>query len=83
VGVACGVAKSTVASSIAAIRCQLKKIAEYALAHDASKVHVRAALRDTLDKLKRPDEKVATFPSEPAHQQIACSEAIVKKERTQ
>jgi hypothetical protein len=42
--------------TLGAIRCQLNAIANLALANDALKLHVRCALRDALERLKRPGE---------------------------
>lgn len=50
---------------IKAIRCQLDAIAAFAVVNDVAKLHVRAALRDTLEKLERPDERPLTFPPHP------------------
>jgi hypothetical protein len=45
----------------AAIKCQVDAPVSYGLQHDDARLFVRGMFRDGLERLKRDDEKVATF----------------------
>ena len=45
---------SAPALPVEAVRCQIGRIVEFALAHDRARLPIRASLRDALDAIERP-----------------------------
>lgn len=46
---------------IEAVRSQIRRIAEFSLAHDPARLPIRAAFRDALAAVEREDDKLAQF----------------------